>query len=137
MVRDSRAVIVAAAVFLWAGMTFGQEEFPRGARASHGEHAADEHGMHGEQEAAGMDLDAEVQGSRSQSFLVWFVSSLGWRYAILLPVSALFSFVLTAVLVLAGKGKTTGAAVGFVVAIPLLVGLVGLFDGLMSSFTVI
>lgn len=73
----------------------------------------------------------------SDNFLVWLIRALGWKYVLLLPVSALFSFVLTLVLVIAGKGRTTGAALCFLVAIPFLIGLFGMFEGLMASLMVL
>lgn len=67
---------------------------------------------------------------------MWLIGALGWRYVLLLPASALLSFVLTAVLVIAGKGRTTGSAMAFIVAAPFLIGLFGMFDGLLASFMV-
>lgn len=74
---------------------------------------------------------------RQESYLAWLVRSLGWRYTLFLPLAAMLSCVLTGVLLLAGKGKSTGAAIAFVVAIPFLIGVFGMFDGLMSSFIVL
>lgn len=73
----------------------------------------------------------------SENFIVWFIGALGWKYAFLLPASGLLSFVLTAVLVIAGKGRTTGPALVFIVAMPLMIGLFGMFDGMLASFMVI
>ena len=133
MVRSLMPVLALVLLVLAARVSSGQEEHPA---APHDSAAhSDVEGAHGEH--GPMDQTFEEPPRRQQSFLVWVIGSLGWKYVLLLPVSALFSFVLTAVLVTAGKGKTTGAAVAFAVAIPLLVGIFGLLDGLVASFMVI
>lgn len=131
MVRGRLVMKMVAVLFLSLAVARGQEEMPIHDHAGH-----DEHGMHdGHGHEAGMDED--YQPERSQNFLMWIISSLGWKYTLLLPASALASFVLTGVLVVAGKGKTTGAAMAFLVAMPFLIGLFGMFDGMLSSFMVI
>ena len=135
MIRNLLAVIVAVVFASLAGTTLGQEERPAVEHATDHAHAHSdaEHGAHGEHMHEESPIDEDMP---SQNFLVWFVKALGWRYMLLLPASALLSFVLTAVLVVAGKGRTTGAALVFIVAIPFLIGLFGMFDGMMASFMV-
>ena len=135
MVRNLLAVIIAVSLTFLAGPASGQDERPAHQHEMHGEHAAAEHGMHDGQAAEVLGMEEEP--TRPPSFLMWLISALGWRYVLLLPASALLTFALTAVLVIAGKGRTTGAALGFIVAIPFLIGLFGMFDGLMASFMVI
>lgn len=134
MVRKVLTVIVAATLTFLVGITLGQDERPDAAHAMPGEHSAAEHGMHAEHGAMEMVMEEDAP---SENFLIWIISALGWRYVLLLPASAFLSFVLTAVLVIAGKGRTTGAALGFIVAIPFLIGIFGMLDGLMASFMVI
>jgi len=74
---------------------------------------------------------------RQQSYLEFILSSLGWRYTFLLPLAALVSFVLILVLVLRGKGSAVPAALVLLVPIPILVGIMGVVDGMLASFQVI
>ena len=136
MVRNLLAVILAVTLTFLAGVTLGQEERPA-EHAMPGGHSATEHGMHGEHGAVEFGMDEGPPPEESENFVMWLISALGWKYVLLLPASALLSFVLTALLVIAGKGRTTGAALVFIVAIPFLIGLFGMFDGLMASFMVI
>lgn len=101
------------------------------------DHSHGEEGSHDEIHRAMEAGEGFAVESRPQNFLAWLVNALGWKYVLLLPASALLSFVLTLVLVIAGKGRTTGAALGFIVAIPFLVGLFGMFEGLMASLMVL
>ncbi len=136
MIRDTLALAIAVTFSLAVGVTRGQEEHPPG---GHGmpPHSAAEHGLHVEHGVEEMGMEEDLPPEIQQNFLMWVISSLGWRYVLLLPASTLMSFALTALLVVVGKGKTTGAALGFIVAIPFLIGLFGMFDGLMCSFMVI
>lgn len=133
MVRSLMPVLALVLLVLLVRVGSSQEEHP--AHPHDSEHAAMEEG-HAEHAPEDPSYE-EVAPAQQQSFLVWLVRSLGWKYVLLLPVSGLFSFILTAVLVMLGKGKTTGAAVAFAVAIPLLVGIFGMIDGLVASFMVI
>ena len=105
---------------------------PSDSHAESGEHAI----LAGHGHENGMMVE-DIAPERSQNFLIWFIGALGWKYTLLLPASALLSFLLTAALVIAGKGKTTGAALGFIVAIPFLIGILGMIDGCIASFMVI
>ncbi len=134
-----RPALVIAMGFLSAAILFsrhanGQEEPHSHERVIHGSHGEATHDEIDRAMEAGEEFTVEPQ---SENFLIWIIGALGWRYTFLLPASALLSFALTAVLVIAGKGRTTGAALVFVVAMPFLIGLFGMFDGLMASFAVI
>jgi len=131
MIRNLLAVFVAVVFASLAGTTLGQEEHPAVEHATDHAHSDAGHGAHGEHMHEELPMDEDLP---SQNFLVWFVKALGWRYMLLLPAAALLSFVLTAVLLVAGKGRTTGAALVFIVAIPFLIGLFGMFDGMLASF---
>ena len=72
-----------------------------------------------------------------QSFLAWFLISLGWRYTVLLPAATLLSFILLCLLLIYGRGWAAGAAAVLLVPLPLLVGLLGTIEGLIQSYTVI
>jgi hypothetical protein len=94
--------------------------------------AQDEHG-HG--------MSAEHQeyaheAPRQQSMLLYTFNAIGWRYTLALPLAGLLAFVLALIVVLRG-GPSAGPALLFIVPIPLLVGVMGFFDGMVMSFNVI
>jgi hypothetical protein len=129
------ALGILSAVFLLSLHAHGQEASHASSQAN--DHSHGEGGVHDEIHHA-MEAGEEFEAQpRSRSFLMWVIHALGWKYVLLLPASALLSFVLTLLLVIAGKGRTTGAALGFIVAIPFLLGLLGMFEGMMASFAVI
>jgi hypothetical protein len=72
-----------------------------------------------------------------QSMLVWFLSALGAKYSLLLPLAGVLALVLVLVLVVRGNSRWTGAALMLVVPLPLLVGLFGALEGAIDAFTVI
>jgi len=72
-----------------------------------------------------------------QSYLMWFFSALGIKYAVLLPLVGLIAFVVVLVLVLKGKGPALPAALMLIVPLPLLVGIGGVIEGLLAFFQVI
>lgn len=72
-----------------------------------------------------------------QSLVQWFLVSLGFRYAILLLLAALLSFVLALIIVIRGKGPFAGVSLLLVVHVPLLIGVYAAVDGLIRSYTVI
>ncbi|MGI8980876.1 MAG: hypothetical protein ACR2FY_16735 [Pirellulaceae bacterium] len=72
-----------------------------------------------------------------ENFLMWILSALGWRYILILPASAILSFVLVALLLAKGKGSHLGAAMGFIVAIPFLIGLCALLEHLIAGYMVL
>jgi hypothetical protein len=55
-------------------------------------------------------MPPELGPAPAQSFLSWILVALGFKYAILLPASALLGFVLTLVIVARGKGPMAGVA---------------------------
>lgn len=73
-------------------------------------------------------------GPVPQSFLSWILTALGFKYAILLPVSALVGFVLTLIVVVRGKGPTAGVALVLIIPVPLLIGVFAAIEGGISSF---
>jgi hypothetical protein len=73
-------------------------------------------------------------GPVQQSLVSWITTSLGFKYTILLPLSALAGFVLTLIIVTRGKGPMAGVALVFSVPIPLLVGVFAAIEGGVNSF---
>lgn len=73
---------------------------------------------------------------RQQSYLEFLVNGLG-IYVLLLPFAALVSFVLVLVLVIRGKGGWAAAAIVLIVPVPLLLGFLGVIEGLMAMYQVI
>ena len=82
-------------------------------------------------------MEAEFAEPVRQSFALWFFSALGWRYALLLPLTGLLAFVLILVLLIRGRSWATGAAIVLLAPLPLLVGLLGTIDGAILSHMVI
>ncbi len=80
-----------------------------------------------------MPVAAPVQ----QTMLQWFLVSLGFRYAMLLSLAGLLSFVLALFIVLRGKGPLAGSALMLIVHVPLLIGVYAAIDGLMRVYLVI
>ena len=126
MVRGTVAWLIAAVVFCSLATAHGQEESFPPERTMRGEFSGDE-----------AFAEEEFEPRRQESYLMWLVRSLGLRFTVLLPLAGLVSFALTGVLVVAGKGKSNGTAIAFVVGIPFLVGIFGMLDGFMASFIVI
>ena len=81
-------------------------------------------------------MDAEA-APVVQSKLAWFLNSLGLFYTGALLAAGLLAFILTIVIVARGRGPLAGAALWFAVTLPLWVGVLGFFDGMIASFTVI
>src|SRR5262245_993360 len=113
MVRGMLAVVATVVLFLCLAPAQGQEEMPSHGSAENGSHSAN-----GPSESHEDFPIEDYSDAPSENFLVWFIGALGWRYSLLLPLSALMSFALTAILVIGGKGRTTGPALIFIVAIP-------------------
>jgi hypothetical protein len=82
-------------------------------------------------------MDADFAEPARQSLLAFYYYALGIKYILLLPMSALFGFVLTLLLVLRGKSPFLVPALLFAVSMPLLVGVYGVVDGLIQSMQVI
>jgi membrane-associated HD superfamily phosphohydrolase len=72
-----------------------------------------------------------------RSYLMWYCDSLGFRYAITLPLVGLFSFMMTIVLLVRCRGQLLGVSLAFVVAAPVLLGLIGTLSGVMAAYQVI
>lgn len=81
-------------------------------------------------------MEFEIEIPR-QSFASWILNSLGWEFAILLPLVGLLSFVMAIVVVMKGKGPFVGPALLFIVSVPMLLGLFGAIQGAIQSYSVI
>jgi hypothetical protein len=82
-------------------------------------------------------MDEHVAGPARESFLLFLLNALGWRYSLGLPLFAVIALVLTLILVARGRGPNVGAALVFIVPLPLLLGLFGALDGLLMSYAVL
>ena len=71
---------------------------------------------------------------RRQSYLEFIFGALGYQYTLLLPLAALVSFTLVLVLILRGKGSFLPTALMLIVPLPVLVGLMGVVDGISATF---
>jgi hypothetical protein len=114
MTRGLLAVIVGVTLLVLAAAVLGQDARHVEGPAMPREHTGAEHG-HGDP-AMEADIpsepDVEEEPPRESS-LTWFTGALGWRYLLTLPASALFSFVLVALLLAKGcwpkaRGVTWG-----------------------------
>ena len=72
-----------------------------------------------------------------QSYLMWLISALGWKYTLLLPLAGLVAFALTLALVIRGRGAAQVGALLFIVPLPFYLGIVGVLDGVMAMYQVI
>jgi len=72
-----------------------------------------------------------------QTLLSWMFTALGFRYAILLPLAGLLSFLLALLIVLRGKGPMACAALILIVHVPLFIGVFAAIQGAIASYTVI
>jgi hypothetical protein len=82
-------------------------------------------------------MSSNARSTAREALGMQIFNALGWRYAMLLPLSALVSFALILILVLRGKGSAVPAALMLLVPLPIIVGVFGVVDGLMASFQVI
>jgi hypothetical protein len=71
------------------------------------------------------------------SLLSWLFMALGWRYSLLLPLAAVFAFVVVLLMVVRGRGPAMAGAILLVAPLPLLVGIVGMAEGILSIQLVI
>lgn len=140
MVRSPVVVSVALTLMFFAATNFGQDENLSAEPATHDAHASSitDQGTHREN---GLDVEPapeepEMEPPR-ENFLIWFIGALGWKVFLALPTSALFAFVLVAILLARGKGSHLGAAMAFLVAMPFLIGLFGMFDSLIAVYMVL
>jgi hypothetical protein len=88
-------------------------------------------------EGLAMQEEFVIDGPQQQSYLLFIINALGWRYTFLLPLAALVSFALILLLVLRGRGTSLSAGLILLVPLPFLVGIMGFVDGLVASFQVI
>ncbi|EMI53427.1 hypothetical protein [Rhodopirellula sallentina] len=72
-----------------------------------------------------------------QSLLNWAMSALGTTYIVLLPLSALLSFVFVLILVYRGRGPLAAASILLFVHAPLMIGIYAAVQGLLNSYSVI
>jgi MotA/TolQ/ExbB proton channel family len=71
-----------------------------------------------------------------QSFLTWFLASLGLKYGVMLAVSGFVAFFLSTIVAIRGKEAAAVGALVLIVPLPFLVGLFGALEGSISSFAV-
>jgi hypothetical protein len=81
--------------------------------------------------------EAFVEPVAQQSQLMWLYSALGFKYATAIPLTGLFSLVVTLLLVIRGRGPSLGGALFFVVAAPVFVGALGTLEGATFLYQVI
>jgi hypothetical protein len=79
------------------------------------------------------EFDEGIYQPRRISMLSWTFRALGWTYTLALSLAGLIAFALALIIVIRG-GSYAGSALVFVVPIPLLVGLLGFLDGLISGY---
>jgi hypothetical protein len=72
-----------------------------------------------------------------RSFLSWMLTALGFKYAALLPLSALVGFVLTLIIVARGKGPMAAVALVFIVPVPFLIGVFAAIEGAVNAYMLI
>lgn len=71
-----------------------------------------------------------------QSYLVWFLRTLG-PGGLFVGLTGLVAFGLTLLVVFRGKGPSTGAALAFIVPMPVLLSVFCVLKGMLASFSVI
>jgi hypothetical protein len=72
--------------------------------------------------------------NEQQSLLSWAISALGPMYIVLLPLSALLSFVVVLVLLFRGRGPMAAASILLFVHAPLMIGIFAAVQGLISVY---
>ena len=83
-------------------------------------------------------MQAEVADPvMQQSLLMWYVSALGFKYALLLPVAGLFSLLATLLIVIRGRGPFVAGGLMLAVAAPIFIGLMGTVEGAVSAYRII
>jgi hypothetical protein len=71
------------------------------------------------------------------SYLSWLFQALGFKYAVLLPLAGLISFLIATTIVLRGKGPIAAAGLILVVHVPFLIGLFAAMEGIAASYRII
>lgn len=72
-----------------------------------------------------------------QSFMMWYFTSLGLKYAIVLPCAGLFSLIATLLILIRGRGPFVSSGLILAVSAPVFIGLVGAVDGVVAVYQVI
>jgi hypothetical protein len=72
-----------------------------------------------------------------QSYLGWIVNSLGFPYAVLLPLAGVVCFVLVLATLVRGRGAMATVSLLLIVHVPLLIGVFAALQGAMASYAVI
>jgi hypothetical protein len=80
-----------------------------------------------------MDATAPQQ----QSFLLWLYQSLGLMYSGLFFLSAVIGLILVLVLLVRGKGPMAAVCLLFVVHLPVVIGVLGAVQGMISMYSVL
>ena len=78
-------------------------------------------------------MEAEA---RPRTYLEWILSALG-PYGLLLPLVGLVAFALALFIVIRGRGPMAGAALVFIVPMPLALGLFAAAQAAINSFSVV
>lgn len=129
-------------LFLLSAAFVGAVSEPRVVAQDHDphEHAHDEAGhMHDLDHAHAEEEYMQDYGESvrpQQSMATWYYHSLGLWYSLLLPLTGLFSFALSLVLVIRG-GRYAGPTLCFAVPLPLLLAVYAAVTGMVMTFSVI
>ncbi|MCM2375263.1 hypothetical protein [Aporhodopirellula aestuarii] len=75
--------------------------------------------------------------NESQSLMGWAISALGPLYLVLLPLSAVVSFILVIVLLFRGRGAMAVASILLLVHAPLMIGIFAAVQGLVNVYAII
>lgn len=71
-----------------------------------------------------------------QSFATWAITSLGPLYVVLIPLSALVSFLVILFLVYRGRGVMAATSILLLVHVPLMIGVFAALEGLANMYRV-
>ena len=82
-------------------------------------------------------LAEEFAEPARQSYLMWFLSALGVKYTLLLPLAGFVAFLVVAFLLWKGKGPAMVGALLLVVPAPIFLGVMGVVEGLIAMYQVI
>jgi hypothetical protein len=84
-----------------------------------------------------MEMDEHLAMRPEQPFINWLFSALGIRYTFLLPVVTVLAFGLAIAAIAKFKSPALTAVLLAVVPLPLLIGTIGVIDGMVASYQVI
>lgn len=82
-------------------------------------------------------MNEDFEPVRGTSQLEFILQSLGPMYAVLLLLSALIAFVLTALLVFRGKGSAAAVALLLIIPLPMFIGAFGALDALIDTYRIV